>query len=112
MINELKNKIKMHFFRKSNSITYMEAKDLIKQNSNAVLLDVRSKQEYDEYHLDGAICIPTYEIQNKIENIIENKDQLIILYCQSGVRSLKAMKILEKMGYTNLYQILGGIDNI
>ena len=112
MINKLKDKIKMHFFRYSNSITYMEAKDLMKENSMAVLLDVRSRQEYDEYHLDGAICIPTYDIQSKIENVIENKNQLIIVYCQSGIRSIKAIKILEKMGYTNLYQIQGGIDNI
>ncbi len=108
----LRNALKMKFFRSDNLITYIEAKELLKQNSRGILLDVRSIQEYNEYHLSGAICIPHYELQTKILNIIEDKNQLIILYCQSGGRSNKAVGILKKMGYSNLYQLDGGIDNI
>lgn len=108
----LKNVLKINFFRSDNIITYIEAKELLKDNSNGILLDVRSFQEYNEYHLNGAICIPYYELENKISKIIENKEQLIVVYCQSGGRSKKAISILKKMGYVNLYSLDGGIDNI
>ncbi len=108
----LKNVLKINFFRGDNLITYIQAKDLLKDTPNGVLLDVRSFQEYNEYHLSGAICIPYYELENKISGIIEDKGQLIIVYCQSGGRSKKALSILKKKGYINLYGLDGGIDNI
>lgn len=115
-ISNLKNKIKsvlrIQFFRGGNGISYLEAKELLKENPTGVIIDVRSIQEYNEYHLNGAVCIPLYELQSKISNIIEDKNQMIILCCQSGVRSKKAMKILEKIGYSKLYEIEGGLDNL
>lgn len=108
----LKSVLRMQFLRSNNLITYVEAKELLKENSTGILLDVRSIQEYNEYHLNGAICIPYYELESRISNIIDNKSQLIIVYCQSGGRSRKAVGILKKMGYSNLYEINGGIDNI
>lgn len=110
--NRLKNKLKMQFFRGGNLISYVEAKELLKENPRAILLDVRSPQEYNEYHLTGAICIPLYELQTRILNIIEDKNQMIIMYCQSGGRSNKAVNMLKKMGYNSLYEINGGIDGI
>lgn len=110
--NSLKSVLKMQFLRSNNLITYVEAKEQLKENSTGILLDVRSIQEYNEYHLNGAICIPYYELESRISNIIDNKSQLIIVYCQSGGRSRKAVGILKKMGYSNLYEINGGIDNI
>lgn len=108
----LKKVLKINFFRGDNLITYIEAKELLKDTPNGVLLDVRSFQEYNEYHLNGAVCIPYYELENKISRIIEDKGQLIIVYCQSGGRSKKALSILKKKGYINLYSLDGGIDNI
>ena len=108
----LKNVLKLNFFRGDNLITYIEAKELLKDTPNGILLDVRSIGEYNEYHLNGAICIPYYELENKISKIIEDKGQLIIVYCQSGGRSKKALSILKKKGYINLYGLDGGIDNI
>lgn len=110
--NRLRNALRMQFFRNDNLITYVEAKELLKENPTGILLDVRSIQEYNEYHLSGAICIPYYELASRIEKIIENKGQLIVVYCQSGGRSRKAVNILKKIGYTNLYELNGGIDNI
>lgn len=115
-IDEFKKKLKkalnIQFFRGGNLINYVEAKEILKENSRSILIDVRSPQEYNEYHLTGAICIPTYELESKIENIIEDKGQLIIVYCQSGARSRKAINILKKKGYTNLYELDGGINEI
>lgn len=99
-------------FRGSTDISYIQAKEIIKENLTAILLDVRSEQEHEEYHLNGDICIPLYDLQSKIERIVENKKTIIIVYCQSGVRSKKAVKLLEKMGYENVYNIRGGIEEM
>ena len=99
-------------FRGDNQISYVEARDKMKKDACVILLDVRSKQEYDEYHLEGAICIPTYELASAISKITVNKEQTIIVYCQSGARSKKAVNLLRKMGYQNLFEIEGGIDNL
>lgn len=109
---KLKKILRQQFLRGGNLISYVEAKEMLRENSSGILLDVRSPQEYKEYHLSGAICIPTYELQTKVTKIIENKSQLIIAYCQSGGRSMAAVNMLRKMGYENLYQLNGGIDGI
>lgn len=102
---KLKRVLRNQFLRGGNVISYVEAKDMLRKTSRAILIDVRSIQEYKEYHLDGAICIPSFELQDKISEIIANKDQIIIVYCQSGTRSKKAANILRKMGYTNVYEV-------
>ena len=98
--------------RGGKEINYIQAQEILKDNITAVLLDVRSEQEHKEYHLSGDICIPLYELQGQVERVIENKDTIIITYCQCGTRSKKAVGILEKMGYKNVYTIKGGIEEI
>jgi len=110
--NKIKNVLRIRVFRGGNVITYIEAKELLKENPRGVIIDVRSIQEYNEYHLNGSICIPLYELQNKISSIIEDKNQMLILCCQSGARSKKAISVLAKMGYNNLYEIDGGLNNM
>ena len=58
----------------------------------------------------GSINIPLYEIEKRAESILINKEAIIITYCSAGIRSKKALKILRKMGYKNLYTIEGGIN--
>ena len=74
-------------------------------NENVILLDVSSPQEYEEEHLDGAINIPNYELYYKAPKIITYKDTIIVAYCSFGIRSKKAIKILKKMGYNNVYHL-------
>ena len=76
----------------------------------AILIDVRSNQEYREGHLQGAINIPDFEINNRVQREIPKKNQLIVLYCQYGGRSKNAMMTMKKMGYTNVYNLYGGLD--
>ena len=83
-----------------------------KAKQGAILIDVRSNQEYREGHLQGAINIPDFEIVNRIEKEIQKKNQLIILYCQYGGRSKNAMNLMKKIGYTNVYNLNGGLDRI
>lgn len=95
-----------------NQLDYKDVLDMIKQSQNVKLIDVRSIQEYEEGHLDGAICIPLYELQSKIIGAVKNKENIIILYCASGVRSSKGKKVLDNLGYKNVYNLKGGIEGI
>lgn len=101
------------WYRSANNkdISYEELKKIIK-NKEIYLIDVRSGQEYEEGHLDGALNIPLYNIEKDIEKNIKNKDDTIILYCSSGSRSKKAKEILEKLGYGEVYNLKEGIDKI
>ena len=89
-------------------ITIEELKTKVSQG--AILIDVRSNQEYREGHLQGAINIPEYEIIDRVQREIPKKNQLIILYCQYGGRSKNAILNMKKMGYTNIYNLYGGLD--
>lgn len=93
-------------------INYLSAKEIIKNDVNAVLLDVRSPQEYKEGHLESAINIPLYNLEVECEKKIKDKQRAIIIYCQSGNRSRKAIKILKAKKYNHLYQLKGGLDEI
>ena len=74
------------------------------------VIDVRSKKEYEEGHLNGAINISSFSIRKNINKI--NTSKKILVYCQSGERSKKALKVLEDLGVKNVYNLKGGIENI
>lgn len=80
--------------------------DIVK-DENIVLIDVRTKEEYDSGHIPRSINIPYTEIENEIDY---DKDKPIAVYCRTGKRSKEAALTLEKMGYTKIYDI-GGISN-
>lgn len=80
------------------------------EEDHAILVDVRTDQEYDTDHIEGAISIPVDTPKIMIERILKEKEERIIVYCQSGNRSSRFKKILETMGYTNVYD-LGAKDN-
>ena len=77
-----------------------------------IIVDVRSRREFREKHLDGAINIPLPDIKRNIERNIKNKNKKILVYCQSGVRSARAVGIMGELGYTQVYNLKGGIENI
>lgn len=92
-----------------NDINMEELNKMV--SKEAILLDVRSPQEYREGHLKGAISIPEYELANRCSKELKNKDQEIIVYCSSGSRSKKAQKQLQRKGYINVYNLYNGIQN-
>ena len=94
-------------FDNNKDITKDDITAYIKQG--ATIIDVRSPQEFKEGHIDGAICIPDYQIKKEIARQISNKNKLIVLYCSTGHRSQKAQQTLENMGYTNVYNVYEGI---
>ena len=75
--------------------------------SGAVLLDVRTPQEYREGHIPGSKNVPLQRL-DKVEEVTENIDTVLYVYCHSGARSRQAVHILQQMGYTNVHNI-GGI---
>ena len=91
-------------------ITPAEAKEIMDTQDGYVILDVRTQEEFDEAHIDGAILIPDYEIADKAESVLKDKDQLILVYCRSGRRSKLAAEELVKLGYTNIKEFGGIID--
>ena len=91
-------------------ISGAEAKALMDSESGCIILDAREQDEYDEGHIPGAILIPEYEIADRAEKELPDKDQLILVYCRSGRRSKIAAEELVKLGYTNIKEFGGIID--
>ena len=92
------------------NITAEEAKEIMDSQEGCVILDVRTQEEYDQGHIPGAVPIPNTEIEDRAEEELPDKDQLILVYCRSGNRSKKAAEILVELGYTNIKEFGGIID--
>lgn len=92
------------------NITPEEAKQLMDTQQDYVILDVRTRQEYEEKHIPGAILIPDSEIGERAEQALPDKNQLILVYCRSGRRSKLASEKLVQLGYTNIREFGGIID--
>ena len=92
------------------NITAEEAKQIMDTEEGYIILDVRTQEEYDEGHIPGAIVISHEEIKEKAEEVLPDKDQLILVYCRSGRRSKIAAEALAALGYTNIKEFGGIID--
>lgn len=73
-----------------------------------VILDVRTKEEYDEERIPDSVLLTLSEIESKVESVLPNKDIKIYVYCRSGNRSRQAAYQLIDLGYKNVYDF-GGI---
>ena len=78
-----------------------------RQREGAILLDVRTPQEYRDGFIPGSKNVPLQTI-DKVDAVVENKDTVLYVYCHSGARSRQAVSYLQHMGYTNVNNI-GGI---
>lgn len=76
------------------------------QKKGAVIIDVRTNKEYGQGHVPGAVHVPLADVGTKVKKL--KKDKEIVVYCQSGNRSIWAIKRLIGMGYTHLYNLKGG----
>ena len=104
-----------HVKENDREVTYMnitaeEAKRIMDIEEGYIILDVRAQEEYDEGHIPGAILIPHTEIDARAEEVLTDKDQLILVYCRSGRRSKIAAEALVELGYTNIKEFGGIID--
>lgn len=99
----------------SDKLTYEqisaeEAKKLMDSEKDYIIIDARTEAEFAEGHIKGAVLIPEYEIGNRAEKELPDKDALILVYCRSGRRSKIASEELVRLGYTNVKEF-GGIIN-
>ena len=85
-----------------------QVKFMQENSKNFVLIDVREDREWVAGHIKGAIHLGKGIIERDIGNAVENKDKMIVLYCQGGFRSALAGENLIKMGYANVLSMSGG----
>ena len=92
-------------------ITAEEAKTMMEEQADAVILDVREQDEYDEKHIPGAVLLPVGTIDEETAAAaIPEKDTVVLVYCRSGNRSKTASTALAGLGYTQVYEF-GGIND-
>ena len=90
-------------------ISQEEAKDMMAKE-DCMIVDVRTREEYDSGHIPNAICIPNESIADTQPADLPDMDQMILVYCRSGRRSKEAAGKLVNMGYTKIYEFGGIID--
>ncbi len=91
-------------------ISQKEAKERMDSGDEIIILDVRTKEEYDEKHIPNSILIPNESILDERPELLPDLDAEILVYCRSGQRSAQAAKKLANMGYTNIYEFGGILD--
>lgn len=96
---------------KYKNINGNELIDLVKNNKNCIVIDVRTTQEFKSGHIEKAKNIPVNELRSKINSIIKYKDNDVVLYCASGARSKSAANFLYKEGFENIYNLKGGMGS-
>ena len=87
-----------------------EAITMMEEETDYIILDVRTPEEFAEKHITGALNVPNESIGTEEIKELQNKDQLILVYCRSGNRSKQASEKLVALGYTNVYEF-GGIND-
>lgn len=98
---------------KTNTYTQIsqeEARRMMDENEQAIILDVREQDEYDAGHIPGAVLLPVGRIdETSAGAAISAKDTVVLVYCRSGNRSKTASGKLAELGYTAVYEF-GGIN--
>ncbi|MDD1745365.1 MAG: rhodanese-like domain-containing protein [Candidatus Methanoperedens sp.] len=87
-------------------VSVQQGKEMI-DNGGVFILDVRTQEEYNEGHIMGSILIPVDELDSRLKEL--PRDKKILVYCRTGHRSLTASEKLENSGFTQLYNMNGGI---
>ncbi|SHK06888.1 Rhodanese-related sulfurtransferase [Clostridium cavendishii DSM 21758] len=90
------------------NLTIKEAYNFIHENPNALILDVRTIEEYSDGHLPKSTNIPLAILPLKIDEIAQYENTPVLVYCQRGGRSYQASIILEDNGFTDLYNMANG----
>lgn len=86
-----------------------ELKNALEKEKDFVLVDVRTPDEYKAGHLSRSLLVPLDTIDRNAENVLTDKDKKLFVYCRTGRRSAEAVGKLRSMGYTNVYDVSGGI---
>ena len=90
-------------------ISAKELKERIDKGETLVLIDVREPSEYKQANI-GATLIPLATLPDKLDELEQYKDQEVIVHCRSGKRSAQAQMYLEQNGFSNVRNVIGGIE--
>lgn len=90
-------------------ISQDKAMQIMEEETDYLIVDVRRPDEFAEGHIEGAINVPNEEIADEVLEELPDTDQLLLVYCRTGRRSKEAAEKLAEIGYTNVYEI-GGIN--
>ena len=89
------------------NVSVAKASELLESKPSLVLLDVRTQEEFDNEHIEGAILIPVQELEDRTDEL--SKDDELLVYCRTGNRSQTAVSILKNKGFEKIYHMDGGI---
>ncbi len=109
MLHKLKYILRQNRCYCETNISEQQLKKMVEKG--ALLVDVRSPQEFEEGHLEHAVLLPEYEIKEKGSSVLPDKSQVIVVYCSTGHRSQKAQKTLQKLGYEKVYNLCKELEN-
>ena len=93
-----------------DEIDVSRARDLLAE-ADAAVVDVRERDEWAEGHIPGAVHIPRGSLESRIEGVVPDRSQTVVVYCGSGSRSAFAAKTLEELGYGNVLSLAGGFTD-
>ncbi|MGO8720737.1 MAG: rhodanese-like domain-containing protein [Acidobacteriaceae bacterium] len=93
----------MYVLKRGGQVSSKDARSHL--NNGALLIDVRSSAEFNSGHLPNAINLPLQEIEAVLPRRVKDKNKLLLLHCQSGMRSGIAKKKLKSMGYVNAFSL-------
>ena len=102
--------MKKNIFKILVTLTILFSGYLWAEGKSSMIIDVRTQSEWDSGHLDKAVHLPLDTFESGIEGLVKDKNATVYLYCRSGNRSGKALKIMQKLGYTNAANV-GGIND-
>ena len=91
-------------------ITQEDALRIMKANPDAIILDVRTREEYDKKHIPNALLVPIDDLRGGDFRKLPNKAATILVYCWTGRHAEDAAKILSDNGYKNVYEFGGLVD--
>lgn len=94
---------------KYTNVTGSEFEKLATEDKDTVILDLRDAKDFEKSSVENAVNIPMDEFEVKAKKELKNKDQEILLYCNTGTRTSEASQILEKDGYTNIINSIDGV---
>lgn len=99
------------FNSRYKNVSAEEANKLISENKDFIILDVRTKEEYDSGHIPGAKLVPVQILPMKLNELSGYKDTPILVYCASGGRSPRAVETLADDDFQNIYHLSRGISS-
>jgi rhodanese-related sulfurtransferase len=104
LVNEAKPYVK--------EITVEQARERLKQNPQAILMDVREDREWEKEHAAEAVHLGKGILERDVEQAVPDQTREIIMYCGGGYRSVLTAQVAQKMGYRNVYSLMGGYKGL